>query len=307
MIMSSILVGRALAPFDNAIEMWKGMSGAMKSYKRIMDAFKVSTNREDTMPISDVKGTLSFEDVSYAHQPEVNPMLFAPQTQLKYILKNMSFEIQAGDVVAVIGPSAAGKSTLAKVMTGVWTPTSGSARLDGAEIYKWNRDDFGKHLGYVPQGIELFNGSVKQNIARMETEIDADAVVAAAKIAGAHDMILKLPNGYETDIGFSGNNLSGGQKQRVALARAFYKQPKVVILDEPNANLDVLGEEALSNALVESKKLGITVIVISHRPSILAVVDKILVIKDGTVSAYGKTADILKQMHMLNFDLDNSK
>lgn len=299
MIASSILVGRALAPFDNAIEMWKSISSASKSYSRIMEAFKVSTLREDTMPISDVKGHLTLENVYYAH-PTDKPL---PQgVQPKYVLKGMSFSVNPGEIVAIIGPSAAGKTTLAKVMTGVWAATSGSVRLDGGDIYKWSRLDFGNHVGYVPQGIELFSGSIKQNIARMAEEIDADEVVAAAKMAGAHDLILKLADGYETDIGASGNNLSGGQKQRVALARAFYKKPKLVILDEPNANLDVAGEEALAGALRHAKEHKMSAIVISHRPSILAVVDKVLVVQDGSVAAYGETEDILRQMKLLSAD-----
>jgi PrtD family type I secretion system ABC transporter len=303
MIASSILVGRALAPFDNAIEMWKSISGAMKSYQRIMEAFKISTLRDDTMPISDVKGHLTLDNVYYAH-PTDKPL--PPGTQPKYILKGMSFAVTPGEIVAIIGPSAAGKTTLAKVMTGVWPATSGSVRLDGGDIYKWNRNDFGNHVGYVPQGIELFSGSIKQNIARMAEDINPDEVVLSAKLAGAHEMILKLPDGYETDIGLSGNNLSGGQKQRVALARAFYKRPKLVILDEPNANLDVAGEEALANALKEAKTIGIAVVVISHRPSILAVVDKVLVVQDGAVAAYGGTEDILRQMKILSSDGLNS-
>ena len=299
MIASSILVGRALAPFDNAIEMWKSISSASKSYTRIMEAFKVSTLREDAMPISDVKGQLTLENIYYAH-PTDKPL---PQgVQPKYVLKGMSFSVNPGEVVAIIGPSAAGKTTLAKVMTGVWPATSGSVRLDGGDIYKWNRLDFGNHVGYVPQGIELFSGSIKQNIARMAEDIDADEVVAAAKMAGAHDLILKLADGYETDIGMAGNNLSGGQKQRVALARAFYKRPKLVILDEPNANLDVAGEEALAGALKQAKEHGMSAIVISHRPSILAVVDKVLVVQDGAVAAYGETEDILRQMKLLSTD-----
>lgn len=299
MIASSILVGRALAPFDNAIEMWKSISSATKSYSRIMEAFKVSTLREDAMPISDVKGNLTLENVYYAH-PTDKPL---PQgAQPKYILKGISFSVNPGEIVAIIGPSAAGKSTLAKIMTGVWPVSSGSVRLDGGDIYKWNRTDFGRHMGYVPQGIELFSGTIKHNIARMSEDIDADEVVTAAKMAGAHEMILKLPDGYETDIGTGGSNLSGGQKQRVALARAFYKKPKLIILDEPNANLDVAGEEALASALKHAKENGMSAIVISHRPSILAAVDKVLVVQDGAVAAYGNTEDILRQMKLLHKD-----
>jgi len=295
MIASSILVGRALAPFDNAIEMWKSISSAMKSYQKIQEAFKVSTLREDAMPISDVQGNLALENVYYTH-PTDKPL--PPGVQPNYVIKDVSFEINPGEVVAIIGPSAAGKSTLAKIMTGVWEASAGSVRLDGADIYKWNRTDFGNHIGYLPQGIELFGGSIKQNIARMAEEVDPDHVVAAAKMSNAHEMILKFPDGYETDIGVGGSNLSGGQKQRIGLARAFYGNPKLVILDEPNANLDVAGEEALSNALKHAKEKKISVIVISHRPSVLTVVDKVLVVQEGKIAAYGSAKDIMAQMNI---------
>jgi ATP-binding cassette subfamily C protein len=303
MIASSILVGRALAPFDNAIEMWKSISSAMKSYQKIQEAFKVSTLREDTMPISDVKGQLKLENIFYAH-PTDKPL--PPGVQPHYVLKDVSFIVEPGEIVAIIGPSAAGKSSLAKIMTGVWPATSGSVRLDGGDIYKWNRLDFGKHIGYLPQGIELFGGSIKQNIARMAEDVDPDLVVAAAKMSNAHDMILKFPNGYETDIGMGGSNLSGGQKQRIGLARAFYGNPKLVILDEPNANLDVMGEEALSEALRHAKALGIAVVVISHRPSVLTVVDKVLVVQDGAIAAYGSAEDIMRQMQMMKVPTPNT-
>ncbi|MGV2432674.1 MAG UNVERIFIED_CONTAM: type I secretion system permease/ATPase [Rickettsiaceae bacterium] len=296
MIASSILVGRALAPFDNAIEMWKSISSAMKSYQKIQEAFKVSTLREDSMPISDVKGHLSLENIYYNH-PLDKPL--PAGVQPNYVLKDISFEVKPGEIVAIIGPSGSGKSTLAKVMTGVWEASSGSVRLDGGDIFKWNRHDFGTHVGYLPQGIELFGGSIKQNIARMSEHVDADKVVAAAKMSNAHEMILKFPNGYETDIGMGGSSLSGGQRQRIGLARAFYGDPKLVILDEPNANLDIVGEEALSDALRHAKAQGISVVVISHRPSVLTVVDKVLVVQEGTIAAYGSAEDILKQMSMM--------
>ena len=299
MIASSILVGRALAPFDNFIEVWKSVSSASKSYKRINDTFKQTSLRAEAMPISAVEGRLVVDNLYYAHAPaNNNPMAFMMQP--RHILKGISFVVEPGEIIAVIGPSAAGKSTLAKTLVGVWKPTSGEVRLDGAEVYRWNRENFGTHVGYLPQGIELFSGSIKQNIARMSDEIDPDKVVEAGKIAGAHDMILKLQEGYDSDIGVAGSNLSGGQKQRVGLARAFYGDPKLVILDEPNANLDEAGEKALSNALIEAKKRHISVIVISHRPSVLSVVDKILVVQDGAVAAYGTKDEVLNRVRMLN-------
>jgi PrtD family type I secretion system ABC transporter len=299
MIMSSILVGKALAPFDNSIELWKTINNTMKSYKRITEAFKSVNLRDKSMPLADVKGHLVIDNIFYAHPQtqKANPLQQAQAP--RYILKGLSFSVAPGEILAVIGPSAAGKSTLAKVITGVWPASNGAVRLDGADIYKWNRDDFGNHIGYLPQGIELFSGSIKQNIARMGDDIDNEMVEDCAKLAGAHEMILKFPEGYETDIGIAGSNLSGGQRQRVGLARAFYGKPKLVILDEPNANLDEAGERALSQALLEAKKRKISAIVISHRPSVLSVVDKILVVQDGSVAAFGDKEEVMNKIKLL--------
>lgn len=303
MIASSIIVGRALAPFDNAIELWKSISAAMKSYKNINNALNSYTPRDESMPIPHVDGHLTAENIYYALPPPAGSsaagMLMQPQTP-QYILKGISFSVQPGEILAIIGHSAAGKSTLAKIIVGVWKATSGSVRLDGGEIYRWNREDFGRHVGYLPQGIELFTGTIKQNIARMLEDAEPEQVIAAARLAGAHEMILRFSDGYDSDIGQSGTNLSGGQKQRIALARAFYGRPKLVILDEPNANLDEAGEIALSNALQQAKAMNIAVIVISHRPSVLSVVDKILVLQDGAVAAYGQQDEIQHRVKMLN-------
>lgn len=299
MIASSIMVGRALAPFDNSIEMWKQISNMMKSYKRINDAFSQVDLRDKTMPIDNVKGELVIDNIYYAHPTQKTNMMAQQNATPQYILKGLSFSVNPGEVLAIIGPSGAGKSTLAKVITGVWPCSSGSVRLDGADVYKWNRHDFGNHVGYLPQGIELFSGSIKQNIARMAEDVDNKAVEDCSKLSGAHDLILKFPEGYETDIGMAGGNLSGGQKQRIGLARAFYGNPKIVILDEPNANLDEAGEKALSKALIEARERNIAVIVISHRPSVLSVVDKILVVQDGAVAAFGKKEEVLNKVKLL--------
>lgn len=287
MIMSSIIVGRALAPFDNAIELWKSINSAIKAFNNLNKALVMSNTRDDAMPISSVLGKIEVESLFYTANSG---------NTTKSILKDISFNIEPAEIIAIVGPSAAGKSSLAKILVGVWQPTKGTVRLDGAEVYKWNRENFGQHVGYLPQGIELFNGTVKQNIARMAQNQDPTAVIAAAKIAGAHEMILKLTNGYDTDIGVAGSNLSGGQKQRVALARAFYGDPKFIVLDEPNANLDEAGELALSNALIQAKQMHKTVVVISHRPGILAVVDKILVVQEGSVALFGHATDILNKL-----------
>jgi ATP-binding cassette, subfamily C, bacterial len=297
MIASSILVGKALAPFDNFIELWKSISSTLKSYKRINESFKINSLRDDAMPIPDVSGHLTVDNIYYAHAPSGHLAFFSMP---KYIIKGVSFSVQPGEVLAIIGPSGAGKSTLSKLIVGVWKTTSGTVRLDGGEIYRWNREDFGKHVGYLPQGIELFSGTIKQNIARMEEEVDPEKVIEAAKMAGAHEIILKFPDGYDSDIGIAGSNLSGGQRQRIGLARAFYKNPKIVILDEPNANLDEAGEKALSGALVKAKEKKMAVVVISHRPSVLNVADHIIVIQDGAVAAYGTKDEIHSKVQMLN-------
>jgi ATP-binding cassette subfamily C protein len=286
MIAASIIVGRALAPFDSAIEVWKQVSSARKSYDKIKSFLDHSQNKVEGMSIANPEGRISAENLFFALPAPIGQ-------QQKYILKGLNFTLEPGLSLAIIGPSAAGKSTLARLLVGVWKPTSGCVRLDNADVYTWNRDDFGQHMGYVPQGIELFNGSIKENIARMSNTPDPELVAEAAKFAGAHEMISKLPNGYESDIGLAGSALSGGQKQRVALARAFYGNPKVVVLDEPNANLDERGEQALVQAIANAKERKITSILISHRPSILAFVDMIMILQDGAIVAYGPREEIM--------------
>ena len=295
MIASSIIVGKALAPFDNAIGMWKSISSAMKAYKTINESFELHNPRDQAMPIPSVDGLVTIDNIYYA----VPTLPGMPQPPMpRYILKGVSFSVQPGEILAIIGPSAAGKSTLAKIIVGVWKASSGSSRLDGGDVYTWNRENFGEHVGYLPQGIELFSGTIKQNIARMAEEVDPKMVIDTAKMCGAHEMILRFADGYDSDIGPNGSNLSGGQKQRVALARAFYGNPKLVVLDEPNANLDEAGELALAGALKEAKKRGITVIVISHRPSVLSEVDKVMVLQDGAVASFGSKEEIQGRISM---------
>jgi len=296
MIASSIIVGKALAPFDNSIGMWKSISSAMKSYKNINESFAKHTERDQAMPIPNVDGHLAVENVYYSSP--VAPGRPIPSMPT-HILKGISFAIQPGEILAIVGPSAAGKSTLAKVIVGVWAASSGSVRLDGGDVYTWNRENFGEHVGYLPQGIELFSGSIKENIARMSDQLSPEKVIEAAKMCGAHEMILRFQDGYDSDIGSGGSNLSGGQRQRIGLARAFYGTPKLVVLDEPNANLDEAGELALASALAEARKKKITVIVISHRPSILSEVDKIMVIQDGAVASFGSKEEVHGRIQML--------
>lgn len=294
MIASSIIVGRALSPFDGAVDVWKQASTAMKSYKKIIAFLNDSVNTDEGLSISDTKGKISVENVFFAHPTKV------PSPQPHYTLKGVSFTLEAGKSLAIIGANAAGKSTLSRLLVGVWKPTSGHVRLDDIDVMSWKREEFGKHVGYLPQGVQLFNGTIKENIARMDEHPDPESVIKAAKLAGAHELISRLPSGYDTDIGISGSSLSGGQRQRVGLARAFFGDPKVVILDEPNANLDEKGEKALMEALMNSKEHKITTIIVSHRPSILSFVDMIMILQDGMIAAYGPRDEIMARFNQTN-------
>lgn len=218
-------------------------------------------------------------------------MAAAPGSQVM-ILKNIGFNVSPGEVVGVIGPSASGKSTLARLLVGVWPTMGGKVRLDGADIYTWDKNHLGPSVGYLPQDIELFEGSIAENIARFG-EVDPINVVEAAKMAGVHDMILHFPQGYDTHIGDSGSGLSGGQRQRIGLARAIYGNPKFIVLDEPNSNLDDVGEAALIKAVQELKQRGTTIVLITHRTSIIGAVDKLLLLVDGAVQLFGPRDQVL--------------
>lgn len=286
-IACSSLSGRALAPFEQAIMSWKGFLNARKAYMRLnemLDKF-YSESKRTSLPAPE--GNISLENV-----------FFAPQGTQKHVLKGITFNLEAGNVLAIIGPSASGKTSLAKIIVGAWTPQIGSVRIDGASIADWNSEELGQYVGYLPQDVELFGGTIRDNIARMNKEATDDKIVEAAQLAGVHDMILQLPKGYDTELALDGASLSGGQKQRIGLARAFFGDPKILILDEPNANLDSLGELALSNALARAKEKGITTIIISHRTSILNASDKILAIKEGMVALYGSRDEVLEKMNM---------
>ncbi|MBF0159178.1 MAG: type I secretion system permease/ATPase [Magnetococcales bacterium] len=281
MIVASILMGRAMAPIESAIGSWKMFIMARDSYNRLHELLESCPEDAQTMSLPPPKGEVQFEGV-VAVPPSGGPP----------ILRNLSFTITAGDVVAVVGPSAAGKSTLARLLVGVWPPFSGSVRLDGANIYAWDKTEVGQFLGYLPQDIELFEGTIADNIARFN-EIDAEKVVTAARMAGMHDMILRFPQGYDTPIGVGGGFLSAGQRQRVGLARALYGMPVLIVLDEPNSNLDDVGEVALVEAVRALKAEGRTVILITHRTTILSVVDKIMMLRDGQLAAYGPRDEVL--------------
>ncbi len=279
----ALLTARALAPIDHAIGTWRGLVQSRAAYRRLQEVFAHVAPRPTAMPLPRPQGRLSAERVVHV-----------PPDGESAILKGITFDIEPGQALGIIGPTAAGKSTLARLIVGSWSPTSGHLRLDGADIYSWNREDFGRFVGYLPQDVELFAGSIRENIARFG-EVDPDAIVTAAEKAGVHEMILRLPNGYETEIGEGGQILSGGQRQRIALARALLGKPCLLVLDEPNANLDTEGEKALIRTLHDAKAEGTTIVVIAHRPSILEFVDKLLVLRNGLVDMFGTRDEIMER------------
>jgi ATP-binding cassette subfamily C protein len=283
MISSSILVGRALSPFENAISMWKSLISARDSYSRLNIALASGgTIGRGTLELPAPDGVLTVEN-----------LIFTPPNSAP-IIKGISFGLHAGRSLGIIGPSAAGKSTLSKLIIGLLPPTHGAARLDGAETFKWNRANFGKYVGYMPQSVDLFTGTIKDNIARMDKNAPMEKVIEAAKMAECHDMILRLPNGYETKVNPRMNSLSPGQRQRIGLARALYGNPRFVLLDEPNSNLDGDGERALLASLQHMKNAGITFVVVAHRPTIVANVDMLLVLKNGVIDRFGPNAEVIR-------------
>ena len=287
-IAASILMGRALAPVESAIGTWKSVVNAKTAYKRLQrilssDRFLKQSDRT-TLPRP--SGRIELERV----------VVMPPRSE-RLILKGVSLKLNAGQFLGVIGPSGAGKTTLAKVLVGLITPRGGAgARMDGAELAAWHPDDLGKHVGYLPQDIQLFPGTVRENIARMAPDSDSDEVIKAAKLAGVHEMILGLPKGYDSDIGDGGRFLSAGQRQHIGLARAFYGDPVLLVLDEPNSNLDAVSESALSQALAAARERGITIVVVTHRPSVLQASDQLLLLKDGVVEMYGPSAEVMARM-----------
>lgn len=281
MIAASILMGRLLAPIEQAIAAWKGLISARSAYGRLQNLLAAIPAREAGMSLPRPAGALSLENV----------VATPPNSQVP-ILRGINAAIPAGDVVGVIGPSASGKSSLARLMVGVWPAASGKVRLDGADVYAWNKEELGPHIGYLPQDVELFEGTIAENIARFG-EVDAEKVVRAAQRAGVHEIILRFPKGYDSPIGLGGSFLSGGQRQRIALARALYGDPVLVVLDEPNSNLDDAGEQALVRAVLDLKAQGCTVIVVTHRTNIVGVVDRLLVLRDGTLQLFGPRNEVL--------------
>jgi ATP-binding cassette subfamily C protein EexD len=282
MIAGSMLLGRALAPLDLLIGSWKGFIGARDAYERMEKLLKASPLRAPQMPLPPPSGEIRLENVAVV-----------PTGMQKPVISGINLQIDAGQQMAVIGPSAAGKSTLIRAMLGLYKLASGSVRLDGAEISHWDREVLGEHVGYLPQDVELLDGTISENIARFG-RVDSEKVIAAARLAGIHDMLLRLPDGYDTLIQGQGAALSAGQRQRLGLARALYGLPRIIILDEPNSNLDQDGDAALAEALAGLRAYGCTVVVVTHRPNILSQMDRIAVMRDGQLAAYGPRDEVLK-------------
>lgn len=284
MIAGSILTGRALAPVDLLIATWKPFGQARSAFQRLKALLDAHPERAQRLSLPRPRGELRVEQV-----------VAAPPGSKVAVLRNVSLQAKPGEILSIIGPSASGKSTLARLLAGVWAPASGHVRLDGADVWDWDKAELGPWIGYMPQDVELFDGTIAENIARFGT-LDSARIIDAATRAGMHEMILRLPHGYDTPIGPAGSALSGGQRQRVALARALYGNPSLLILDEPNASLDDVGESALLTALKSAREAGCCVIVISHRNSILAVTDKLLVLRDGQVNLFGPTAEVMARL-----------
>ena len=281
MIAGSLLLGRALAPIDMLVGTWKGFTLARGQYDRLGELLNQIPKDADTMSLPAPTGKLSAEQV-----------MVVPPGSKNIVVRGVNMELDAGEALGIVGPSASGKSCLARALLGIWPTYSGKVRLDGADIFTWDRAELGPYVGYLPQDIELFDGSISENICRFG-DVDPDKVVEAAKTAGVHGLILHLPQGYDTVIGGSGGILSGGQRQRIGLARAIYGSPKYLVLDEPNSNLDDQGERELVQAIQRVKAEGATVIIITHRTMVLQCVDKILVMRDGVASHFGPRDQVL--------------
>src|SRR5271168_3276874 len=284
-IAGSILSARALAPVDLAIAHWKGFVAARQSWHRLNGLLTSLPAQAAQTVLQDPSSRLSVENLS-----------LAPPGDQKIIVQDVTFAVQAGTGLGVIGPSGSGKSSLVRALVGVWQPFRGKVRLDGAALDQWSSDELGRHIGYLPQDVELFTGTVAQNICRFDPEASSDSIIQAAKEAGVHEMIIKMRDGYDTQIGEQGTALSAGQAQRVALARALFGNPFLIVLDEPNSNLDTEGDEALTRAIRGARERGAIVVVVAHRPMGIEGVDQLLVLKDGRVQAFGPKEQVLAQV-----------
>ena len=281
-IAGAVLLGRALQPITQIVATWKSFSSAKIAYGKLSELLEEFPPSEKKTALPEPQGDIRLEQV-----------VTVPPLSKKPVLKGISLHIEKGTVVGVIGPSAAGKSSLAKTVVGVWEPVSGTVRIDGADIRHYDHEVLGRHLGYLPQDIELFEGTVAQNISRFDPDATDEAIVEAAKLSGTHALILSLPDGYNTKIGVGGTALSGGQKQRIGLARALYGNPRIVVLDEPNSNLDDAGERALIEAVRTLKRNGVTVVFITHKSGLIGLADKLLVLRDGHILRYDEKDKVL--------------
>jgi PrtD family type I secretion system ABC transporter len=290
MIAASIMMGRALAPIETTIANWRAFVAARQSLGRLSEALTRAVPKR----AADAPTTLPRPARSVA----VEQLAVAAPGSATPIVRGVQFGLNAGEALGVIGPSGAGKTSLVRALVGLWRPLKGSVRLDGAALDQWDGELLGRHLGFVSQTVELFDGTIAENIARMSVAPDAEGVIRAARAAGAHDMILRLPSGYDTKVGEGGEALSGGQRQRIALARALYGEPFLVVLDEPNANLDTEGEAALHQAIVELKTRGAIVVLITHRPATLSACDRLLVLANGVQQGFGPRDEILRKLVM---------
>jgi ATP-binding cassette subfamily C protein len=284
-IAGSILSARALAPVDLAIAHWKGFVAARQSWHRLNKLL-------ETLPARPVQTLLQ----NPSSRVSVEGVAIVPPGDQRVIVQDVTFALAAGNGLGIIGPSGSGKSSLVRALVGVWQPARGKVRLDGAALDQWSSDVLGRHVGYLPQDVELFAGSVAQNICRFDSGASADSIIAAAKEAGVHEMIIKMRDGYDTQIGEQGTSLSAGQAQRVALARALFGDPFLIVLDEPNSNLDTEGDEALTRAVRGARERGAIVVVVAHRPIGIEAVDQLLVLKDGRMQAFGPKETVLGQV-----------
>ncbi len=280
-----ILASRALQPIEKIVGSWEPLNNMGAAYERLQTLLGRTEPPAAGITLPRPTGKLVVEGVN-----------FAPQGAPKLVLMNINFAVEPGQVLGVIGPSGAGKSTLARLLVGIWRPFQGVVRLDGADVFTWERTDFGRYIGYLPQDTELFGGSVRDNIARFRNDVTDEEVIEAARLAGAHDLILRMPKGYDTDVGEAGVILSAGQRQRISLARAMLGGPAFVVLDEPNANLDSEGEEALVDAIDTMKANGATVVIISHKPGVFRAADRMLVLREGRAEAFGPKEQVLARL-----------
>lgn len=281
----NLLAARILVPFSSLADNWRQWVVAQTAWYRIQAMLTNSHDGRQTIAVPKPAARL-----------DVDRLVYVPPGTVKPVLRGVSFSIGPGEVLGVVGPSAAGKSTLARLLVGVWETTAGGIYLDGHNVFLWERESFGAAVGYLPQNVSLLDGTVRENIARMRPDADPRMVIAAARRAGVHQMIGRLPEGYDTYVGDNGYALSGGQRQRIALARALYGSPALLVLDEPNASLDAEGEQALRNAIVEAKRGGAAVVLIAHRPSIMQLADKLLVLRDGAMEQFGPRTDVIESI-----------